>query len=94
MGRQTYLTHMEQRLRDLDFQIASVRAHLSDGGPPPGDPLAGQLSGLESRLDRVREKLDALDAEPDCTWDELRAEIETEWDMLVQDFEEGLANLA
>lgn len=95
MGREAYQIGMEQRLRDLSLQIDSVRSRLMDS---PNDRLkmnlARQLSVLENRRDCVREKLDALSDEPDGTWEDLKAEVEDEWDALVQDFEERVANLA
>lgn len=95
MGREAYQIGMEQRLRDLSLQINSVRSRLMDS---PNDRLkmnlARQLSVLENRRDCVREKLDALSDEPDGTWEDLKAEVEDEWDALVQDFEERVANLA
>jgi len=95
MGREAYQVGMEQRLRDLSLQIDSVRARLMES---PNDrlkvELANQLGVLEHRRDRVREKLDALSDEPDGTWEDLKAEVEDEWDALVQDFEERVASLA
>lgn len=95
MGRLDYQTHMEQRLRDLSFQIDCVKSHLAE--TPDWNyraELAGQLARLEVRRDTVREKLQALGGEPDGTWDDLRAEIEDDWDALVQDFEERVASFA
>jgi DNA-binding transcriptional MerR regulator len=95
MGREAYQVGMEQRLRDLSLQIDSVRSRLMDN--PNGRlqaELAEQLGTLEYRRDRVREKLEALSDEPDGTWDDLKAEVEAEWDALVQDFEERVASLA
>jgi DNA-binding transcriptional MerR regulator len=95
MGREIYQHHMEQRLRDLSFQIASVKARLdADFDGRLKTELAGQLAFLENRRDQVREKLNTLEQEPDGTWEDLKAEIEDEWDALVQDFEERVANLA
>jgi predicted nucleic acid-binding Zn-ribbon protein len=95
MGREVYQASMEQRLRDLSLQIDSVRSRLMESA---NDRLKGELSSqmriLESRRDTVREKLDALSDEPDGTWEDLKAEVEDEWDALVQDFEERVANLA
>ncbi|HLO77211.1 MAG TPA: hypothetical protein VK196_12220 [Magnetospirillum sp.] len=95
MGREAYQTVMEQRLRDLSLQIDSVRSRLMDS---PNDhlreELACQLSWLAHRHDMVREKLDALSDEPDGTWEDLRAEVDDDWDSLVQDFEERVAGLA
>lgn len=95
MGRDAYQIGMEQRLRDLSLQIESVRARLmegADGGLKV--ELAGQVEMLIRRRDIVREKLDALSDEPDGTWEDLKAEIEGDWDALIQDFEEGVASLA
>ncbi|MGE5504177.1 MAG: hypothetical protein ACM31L_07110 [Actinomycetota bacterium] len=95
MGRKLYQSHMEQRLRDLGLQIDSVKARLAETPSPHlMTALAGQLALLDDRRRRVKEKLDALDHEPDGTWEDLKAEIEDEWDALVQDFEERVANLA
>lgn len=95
MGRDAYQTGMEQRLRDLSLQIDSVRTRLMDGGDNRlKAELAGQLEMLERRRDMVREKLDALSDEPDGTWEDLKLELEDDWDSLVQDFEERLASLA
>jgi DNA-binding transcriptional MerR regulator len=95
MGREIYQSHMEQRLRDLGFQIDSVKVRLAEShAPEVMVDLAGQLAELDERRRRVREKLDALEHEPDGTWEDLKAEIEDEWDTLVQDFEERVANLA
>lgn len=95
MGREFYQSGMEQRLRDLSFRIESIRARLMDS---PNDrlkvELAGRLARLEQRRDTVREKLEALSDQPDSTWEELRAEVEDEWDALVQDFEERVASLS
>lgn len=92
--RDGYQQMMEQRLRDLSLQIESVRTRLADAGEGLRRELAGQLNLLECRRDAVREKLDALYDEPDGTWDDARSEVEDEWDSLVQDFEERVANLA
>lgn len=95
MGRDAYQTGMEQRLRDLSLQIDSVRTRLMEGGDNRLKvQLAGELERLEWRRDMVREKLDALSDEPDGTWEDLKSELEDDWDALVQDFEERLANLA
>lgn len=94
MGRDLYHHHMEQRLRDLTVQIESVKARLAESGTPSVMvELAGQIAALEARRDQVSGKLTALEHEPDGTWEELRAEIEDEWDCLAQDFEERMANL-
>jgi hypothetical protein len=95
MGREDYLNHMRQRLSDLGLQIASVRTRLADS--PENRikvDLAGQLAVLEYRRHGVREKVEALTEQPDGAWEELRLEIEDEWDTLVQDFEERIASLA
>lgn len=95
MGRDAYQIGMEQRLRDLSLQIDSVRTRLMEGGDNRLKvQLAGELELLERRRDSVREKLDALSDEPDGTWEDLKFEIDGEWDALVQDFEERLASLA
>lgn len=95
MGREAYQVAMEQKLRDLSLQIDSVRTRMLDSPYTPlRHELAEQLSWLEHRRDLVREKLDALHDEPDGTWEDLRAEVEDEWDALVQDFEERVAGLA
>ncbi|MBC7950529.1 MAG: hypothetical protein H7Z12_01740 [Rhodospirillaceae bacterium] len=95
MGREAYQAGMEQRVRDLSLQIDSVRSRLMDS---PNERLKGQLASqlavLENRRDAVREKLEALSDEPDGTWEDLKAEVEDEWDALVQDFEERVASLA
>lgn len=94
MGKEIYHHHMEQRLRDLSIQIGSVRARLGSGADERlKDELAGRLAVLERRRDHVHEKLEALEQEPDGTWEDLKAEIEDEWDALVQDFEERVSNL-
>ncbi len=95
MGRESYARDMQQRLRDLDVQIGSVVARLGDSPENRMKvELAGQLAMLEGRRDRLREKLDALRHEPEGLWEELRLEIDDEWDALVQDFEERVASLA
>lgn len=93
MGRDTYQRAMEQRLRDLALQIESVKERLSNASDGLRRELACQMGLLERRRDIVREKLDALGDEPDGTWEDLRAEVEVEWDCLVQDFEEKVASL-
>ncbi|HSV28910.1 MAG TPA: hypothetical protein VLL76_05110 [Candidatus Omnitrophota bacterium] len=94
MGRDSYQQTMEQRFRDLSFQIECVKARLSESSDGLRRELAGTLSLLERRRDIMREKLDALQDEPDGTWEDLKAEVEDEWDALCQDFEERVANLA
>ncbi len=95
MGRETYQYSMEQRVRDLSLQIESVRSRILDGaGDGLRRELAGQLALLERRRDIVSEKLAALHDEPDGTWEDLRAELEDDWDALLQDFEERLSSLA
>lgn len=95
MGRETYHNGMEARLRDLSFRIECVRSRLLDN---PSDrlkvELVGRLSTLEARRDSLREKLAVLSDEPDGTWEELKAEVEDEWDALAQDFEERVASLS
>lgn len=95
MGRDSYQQAMEQRIRDLSFQIECIKNRLLESAADGlKRELAGQLDMLERRRDGVREKLDALQDEPDGTWEDLRLEVEDEWDALVQDFEERVANLA
>lgn len=95
MGRETYQYSMEQRVRDLSLQIESVRSRILDGAEDGlRRELAVQLALLERRRDIVSEKLAALQDEPDGTWEDLRAELEDDWDTLVQDFEERLSSLA
>ncbi|MGE5547167.1 MAG: hypothetical protein ACM33T_09730 [Solirubrobacterales bacterium] len=94
MGREAYQRAMEQRVRDLSLQIESVKIRLGESSDGLKMELASRLTFLEGRRDRVREKLEALYDEPDGTWDDLRAEIDDEWDTLVQDFEERVASLA
>lgn len=95
MGRDLYLSGMEQRLRDLSLQIESVRVRLSDSPDYRlKSELATQLGLLERRRDVVHEKLEALHDEPDPTWEDMRAEFEEDWDSLVRDFEERVAILA
>ena len=94
MGRVIYQQHMEQRLRDLSVQIDSVKERLADNPDRRvKDALAGQVAFLEVRRDQLCEKLTVLEQEPDGTWEDLKAEIEDEWDALVQDFEERVSNL-
>lgn len=95
MGRETYQQSMEQRVRDLSLQIESVKTRMLEGADDGlKRELAGQLDLLERRRDIVREKLAALEDEPDGTWEDLRAELEDDWDALVQDFEERVSSLA
>ncbi|MEW5729291.1 MAG: hypothetical protein AB1918_15795 [Pseudomonadota bacterium] len=95
MGRETYQQSMEQRVRDLSLQIESVKTRLLEGADDGlKRELAGQLDLLERRRDIVREKLAALEDEPDGTWEDLRAELEDDWDALIQDFEERVSSLA
>lgn len=95
MGRDAYQIGMEQRLRDLSLQIDSVRTRMADGADSRLKvELAGQLEMLERRRDMVHEKLDALSDEPDGTWEDLKAELEDDWDALVQDFEERVSGFA
>jgi|AGTN01.2.fsa_nt_gi hypothetical protein len=95
MGRETYHSGMEQRLHDLSFRIECVRSRLLDN---PTDrlkvELAWRLAMLEERRDSLREKLAVLSGEPDGTWEELKAEVENEWDALAQDFEERVSSLS
>lgn len=95
MGRETYQRGMEQRLRDLSFRIECVRSRLFDN---PTDrlkvELVGRLAILEERRDNLRVKLAALSDEPEGTWEDLKAEVEDEWDALAQDFEERVASLS
>lgn len=95
MGRDVYLAVMKQRLRDLDSRIRTARDRLNASrNDTLTVELAGHLAMLEHRRASLRQKLDTLSSQPDCTWDDLRAEVETEWDTLVQDFEERVARLA
>ncbi|MBY0430899.1 MAG: hypothetical protein K2Q10_06870 [Rhodospirillales bacterium] len=95
MGRSAFTGAMRERLRDLTFQINAIKDRLSDGldSHRKGD-MRGQLAVLEARRDQMELKLHDLEEEPDGTWGDLKAEVETEWDDLVQDFEERLGNLA
>jgi hypothetical protein len=94
MGRDIYQHYMDQRLRDLSVQIESVKARSAESQDGwVKTELAGQLAVLETRRDQIRAKLATLKHEPDGTWDDLKAEIEVEWDALVQDFEERVAKL-
>jgi predicted nucleic acid-binding Zn-ribbon protein len=94
MGRDFYQHHMELRLRDLTLQIESVKAHLAESGDPRAmADLAGEIAALEARRDQMNGKLTVLEQEPDGTWEELKSEIEDEWDGLAQDFEERMASL-
>ncbi len=90
MSRTGYQLEMEQRLRDLSLQIESIQSRFEAN---LGLPLAEQIKALTFQRDRVREKLVALCDEPDGTWEDLRGEVEEEWDALVQDFEERVASL-
>lgn len=95
MVREAYQQAMEQRVRDLSLQIESVKARLLEGPETRLKyELAGQLDLLERRRDMVREKLDALSDEPDGTWEDLKSELEDDWDSLVQYFEERVSSLA
>lgn len=94
MGREIYQQAMEQRLRDLSLQIESVKERMGDASGGLRRQLDCQMALLEGHRDVMREKLDALSDEPDGTWEDLKAEVEDEWDSLVQDFEEKVASLA
>ncbi len=88
---------LTQRLRDLSLHLDSVRCRVA--AMADGRDLRHQLHRLTSHRDRLWEKLtacsDALGHDlPDQVWDQMRAELEDEWDSLAQEFEEGLASLA
>ena len=95
MGREAYQVGMERRLRDLSFQIESIRGRLMDSANDGlKAELATQLGWLEQRRDGVHEMLEALSDEPDGTWEDLKAEVEDAFDTLVQEFDERIASLA
>ncbi|CAA7618844.1 hypothetical protein [Magnetospirillum sp. UT-4] len=94
MGRDAYLNGMEQGLRDLSLRIEGVRLRLLDS--PDGGlkrEMLHRLAMMERRRDSIRDMLDALTDEPDGTWADLKAEIDGEWDALVECFEQDVAGL-
>lgn len=95
MGRREYEREMKAKLRDLSFRIDSIKQKL-DGAADTRRKVAlrGELQRLELRRDEVNTKLQALQREPDSAWSDFKAEIESDWDALVQQFEEGVGRLS
>ncbi len=90
-----YANHMEQELHNLSFQLDSVKTRLTDGlDSDVKTRLHAVLNEMEDRRDDVAEKLAALRTAPTPDWVELKAELDQEWDMLLQDFEERIGSLA
>jgi len=95
MGRSAFKQVMEQRLRDLGVQMASVGARLADSPEQTvREEVAARLDVLEGRRAAIGEDLAALEGEREGGCEDLRLQLEHDWDTLVQDFEEHLASLA
>lgn len=94
MGKAAYQEHMQQKLQDFSFRIEDIKSKLADGVDNHARmELRSELERLATRRDLVRDKLEALEYEPDGTWADVKADFEQEWDDLMQDFEERIARL-
>lgn len=95
MGRLDYCLSMKDKTRDLAFRINSIRQRLAANPDHRSRVrLRGELEVLEMRRESILARLQVLESEPEGTWNNLRADIEQEWDGLVQDFEERVGRLA
>ena len=94
MGKMSYEQNMRRQIQDFGFAIETIRRRLDEGidNRTKVEAMA-QIDLLEHRRDDVRHKLDDLESRPDGAMTDVRAELEQEWNDLLQDFEERLGAL-
>jgi hypothetical protein len=94
MGKAAYEQNMRDRIKDLGFAIEATRSRMSDGIDNHAKlDLAAHLAELEMRRGQMETKLHELESEPPGNWANVKAEIEQQWNDLMQDFEERVGNL-
>ena len=94
MGKALYEQNMKRRIQDLRFAMNGIRRRLRDGVDDRVKlDLTVQLTELDFRRRQMEEKLHRLETEPPGTWANLKSEIDEEWNVLVQDFEERIGGL-
>lgn len=95
MSKQDFIRRIKDKLRDVDLRIAERRTAL---GRATDDrrkvELGGELRALESIRAQLRERLERLEAQPEETFSERRAEWQDDWLALVRDLEERVSRLA
>jgi len=94
MGKAAYEQSMRDRIQDLHFAIEAIRSRMTDGIDNRVKlELTAKLAELEVRRSQMETKLHQLESEPPGSWANLKAEVEQQWNDLMQDFEERVGNL-
>jgi hypothetical protein len=91
MSKTAYLEDLTRRIENLEFRMAKDRRQLAEGEPRAKVEAAGDLAVLEQRLSEARQKLSRLEAEPAGEWENIKSELEEEFDHLEVAFERWAA---
>lgn len=74
--RENHQNKHKAQLRELEADIANVKAFARKARTDAKTGYVEQIRGLEQKLDVAREKADGLRASSGVAWDELRVGVE------------------
>jgi hypothetical protein len=82
MSKEAFREYLLNRLSSLDGRIQEMERRLAQGEPREKVEAAGELVILKERQAGVAAKFAKLQNEPEGTWENLRTEIEEDFDSL------------
>jgi len=92
--REAYQKDMEERLGQLEKEIAQLRHDLSDTSDKARAGLEEELEALKTEYDNLKEHVEKLDlTDDDSAWDEIKSRADEAWQTLQNGFEKAKANI-
>lgn len=91
MSKEDYSKYLSERLAHLQTKIQLARTKAVTGSGHEQVEAAGKLTLLEQDQAAVRAKLERLREEPEGVWEDAKATIEEEIDMLESAIENLMA---
>jgi hypothetical protein len=82
LSKEDYSKYLSERIAHLETKIRMARSKRATGSGHEKVEAAGSLAVLEKDRAAVRVKLERLQEEPDNIWEDAKATIEEEIDML------------
>lgn len=87
MPKAEFMSHLRNRLQDLERRLAADKKRLTEGAPREKVEAAGDLVLVEKHLADTKAKLAKLEAEPEGVWEDFKAEMEEDLDNLEASFD-------
>lgn len=91
MSKEDYAKYLSERIAHLQTKIQLARAREATGTGHEKVKAAGSLTLLEQDRAAVQKKLAKLRQEPDSAWEDVKATLEEEIDMLESAIENVMA---